>query len=85
MSTNDKFCQKCQELIEKTNESTWRLPLDKKMIQAVKCDSADLKNISPEMKAGSSMGGAFLTHFVPDSTSYIHLDIAGPAFRTKPS
>ena len=61
-------------------EKFWRLPLDKRMIDSVKAEEADLKNISKGMKAGSSLGAAFLTHFVKKA-KYTHIDIAGPSYR----
>jgi leucyl aminopeptidase len=42
-------------------------------------DIADLKNVGGR-KAGAITAGKFLEHFVGDSP-WLHLDIAGPAFR----
>lgn len=63
-------------------ENVWRLPLTPKMIKAVESQTADLQNLSESEKAGSSMGAAFLSHFKGDA-QFTHLDIAGPAYRTK--
>ncbi|MBB1554388.1 leucyl aminopeptidase family protein [Candidatus Gracilibacteria bacterium] len=63
-------------------ETVWRLPLTPKMLKAVESETADLQNLSESEKAGSSMGAAFLTHFKGDA-QLTHLDIAGPAYRTK--
>jgi leucyl aminopeptidase len=62
-------------------ERFWQLPLDADMIEKTKGDISDTKNVTTGYKAGSSMGAAFLTHFVKDS-KLVHLDIAGPAYRT---
>lgn len=62
-------------------ERFWQLPLDADMIDKTKGEISDMKNITSGYKAGSSMGAAFLTHFVKDS-KLVHLDIAGPAYRT---
>lgn len=62
-------------------ERFWQLPLDADMIEKVKGDISDLKNVTSGCKAGSSMGAAFLTHFVKNS-KLVHLDIAGTAYRT---
>lgn len=62
-------------------ERFWQLPLDLDMIEKVKGEISDTKNVTSGYKAGSSMGAAFLTHFVKDS-KLVHLDIAGPAYRT---
>jgi leucyl aminopeptidase len=44
-------------------ETLWRLPLNEKLKKSLKADIADLKNIARSEKAGSSVGGAFLTYF----------------------
>jgi leucyl aminopeptidase len=44
-------------------EPVWRLPLNEKLKKSLKTDIADLKNIARSEKAGSSVGGAFLTYF----------------------
>lgn len=54
MGNDEKMIQKIETATE--FEKFWRLPLDKRMIDSVKADEADLKNISKGMKAGSSLG-----------------------------
>ena len=44
-------------------ETLWRLPLNEKLKKSLKTDIADLKNVARSEKAGSSVGGAFLTYF----------------------
>ena len=61
-------------------EKVWRLPLNEKLKKSLKTDIADLKNVTRTEKAGSSIGGAFLTYFQGKS-KLTHLDIAGPAYR----
>ncbi len=53
------------------------------MLEATKATIADRKNLTKSMKAGSSMGAAFIAQFVPENVAYAHLDIAGPAYRDK--
>ena len=62
-------------------ERFWQLPLDTDMIEKTKGEISDIKNVTAWYKAGSSMGAAFLTHFVKNS-KLVHLDIAWPAYRT---
>ncbi len=69
----------------KTPEKLWQLPLDARMLQSTHATIADRKNISKDMKAGASIGAAFIAQFVPKSIQYAHLDIAGPAYRNKPN
>lgn len=63
-------------------ESVWRLPLNQKIKDALKSDIADIKNLSDTEKAGSSVGGAFLSYF-QGKAKLTHLDIAGPSYRTQ--
>ncbi len=48
---------------ESPYEPLWRLPLNDKLKKSLKTDIADLKNVARSEKAGSSIGGAFLTYF----------------------
>lgn len=61
-------------------EKVWRLPLNEKLKKSLKAEIADLKNVARSEKAGSSIGGAFLTYFQGKS-KLTHLDIAWPAYR----
>jgi leucyl aminopeptidase len=56
-------------------EKLWRLPLNEKLKKSLKADIADLKNVARSEKAGSSIGGAFLSYFQGKS-KLTHLDIA---------
>ncbi len=83
--TNEALVETISLLSEKLPEKTWKLPLDEDMRSAVKADIADVKNVTKSYKAGSSMGAAFIREFIQDNIAYAHLDIAGPAYRVKPS
>lgn len=68
---------------EVTGEAVWPMPLLQLHRDAMKGKSADLANISsPAVGAGSVTAAGFLRHFVPDETSWCHLDIAGTAWNT---
>lgn len=60
-------------------EKVWRLPLDEAYADALKSPIADLKN-SGGRYGGTITAGLFLAKFYRDSTSWAHLDIAGPAW-----
>lgn len=66
-----------------TYEPVWRLPFPEKLKDALKSDVADIKNLADGVYMGSSVGGAFLSFF-QGNAKLTHLDIAGPAYRTKP-
>ena len=61
-------------------EKVWRLPLNQKIKKSLKTEIADLKNLTKTEKAGSSIGGAFLSYF-QGNAKLTHLDIAWPAYR----
>jgi leucyl aminopeptidase len=74
--------------ISKVSEATlferfWELPLDRHMADATKGEISDYVSISSTMKAGASMGAAFLANF-RGKAGFVHLDIAGTAWRDKP-
>lgn len=62
-------------------ERFWELPFDERMKKATKGTVSDYRSTAREMLAGASMGAAFIANF-RGKAKFIHLDIAGPAFRT---
>jgi leucyl aminopeptidase len=62
--------QTCERLVE--------FPLWREYEDYMKSDIADLKNIGPA-EAGATTAGIFLKHFT--TYPWLHLDIAGPAFK----
>jgi leucyl aminopeptidase len=69
----------CAEL---ESEGVWRLPLHKPYIKHLKSEWADLKNVGSR-SAGATTAALFLQHFVEDSVSWAHLDVAGAAFNER--
>lgn len=63
-------------------EKVWKLPLTDSLKKSLESDLADIKNIADGVYMGSSLGGAFLSYF-QGNAKLTHIDIAGPAFRTK--
>ena len=62
-------------------EDVWRLPLHPNHDKRLESDIADIKNVSPE-PPGASIGAAFIGAFVRQEQPWVHLDIAGVAWRT---
>ncbi len=62
-------------------EEVWRLPMDDSFKSLLDSDVADIKNVGPRW-GGATTAGKFLEHFV-GKVPWVHLDIAGPAFRDK--
>ncbi|VVM05843.1 leucyl aminopeptidase [Methylacidimicrobium tartarophylax] len=64
---------------EMAGEPVWPLPLGEEFEEAIQSDLALVKNISGTREGGSSVGAAFVQHWV-GKTPWAHLDIAGPAW-----
>ena len=82
MGNCPSFMSRLQESGETTYERVWPLPLFKEYERLIKSDIADLKNVGGRW-AGAITAAVFLKKFVGD-TSWIHLDIAGPAIMEEP-
>jgi leucyl aminopeptidase len=67
---------------EAAGERMWPLPLIDEYKEGLKSDVADLCNISSARGGGALTAGLFLREFV-DSTPWVHIDIAGPAYTEK--
>jgi len=82
----DKKAEKLKEIGLKIEERVWHLPLWEEIYkEMIKSDVADITNLgSPDRHAGTIIGGVFLKQFAKDFP-FIHLDIAGPAIKSKES
>jgi len=75
-----EFLEKMKIAGQESGDKVWELPLDEKFLKDMESKVADLKN------TGSPFGGAinaacFLQEAVGKEQSWLHLDIAGPAFQ----
>ena len=78
--TNDKnMLKNLQSASEKTGEHIWELPNHDIYRKSLKSSYADLKNIGTRW-GGAIIAGQFIEEFVED-LPWLHLDIAGPAFK----
>ncbi len=84
MGTNQKLIDDVLKASKGSHERTWQLPLDDDFVKATSGDFTDLKNSTNGVRAGSTMGAAFLKNFV-DKTPWAHLDIGGTAWADKPT
>ncbi|MDH3383802.1 MAG: leucyl aminopeptidase, partial [Deltaproteobacteria bacterium] len=81
MGNDPKLLDRMREASEASGEKTWELPLHEEYFEQIKSDIADLKNIGgPE--GGAITAGYFLKEFAGD-TPWVHMDIAGVAWREK--
>ncbi len=79
MTQDDELQALLPQLGQLTGDRIWPLPLDDDFKPANKSDVADVANSgSPRYKAGTIIGGCFLSEFV-DKARWAHIDIAGTA------
>jgi len=84
-STNKELVQRMTKAGERTFERVWELPLYEEYEEEMKSDTADLKNIGYKSGkfGGAITAASFLKQFV-GKTPWMHLDIAGSAWRDAP-
>lgn len=63
-------------------EGMWELPLVSAYRKSLESPYADINNIGG-INAGAITAGLFLREFIPESSRWAHIDIAGPFIRTK--
>lgn len=75
LGNNTKVIKKILHTCEKNNEYLLEIPIWEEYISETKSDIADLRNDAGRNGAGV-MPGAFLSHFAPKNSKWIHIDIA---------
>lgn len=79
MSTDDELAARILAAGESTGEILWRLPLHEEYDELIKGTYGDLNNAPEGRRAGTIVGGTFLSNFVGE-VPWAHLDIAGSAW-----
>lgn len=80
ISNNDDFYHMVEKAFSKADEKIWRMPIFDEYKELVKHDQADLTNTAGS--PGTITAGIFIGEFVKD-LPWVHIDIAGTAFRDK--
>lgn len=80
LSNDEDFYKQLQKATAQSGERIWRLPEDEEYRALIKSELADLRNTS-KSGAGTITGGLFVGAF-NDDKPWLHLDIAGTAWRT---
>ncbi|MGM0435588.1 MAG: leucyl aminopeptidase family protein [Bacillota bacterium] len=81
--TNDEqFLNAFTDSAKRSKELVWHLPIMDPHRSQLESFSADMKNKGSRM-GGASIAGAFLEHFVNEDVPWLHLDIAGTAYKEK--
>ena len=84
-ANNDELAERLTAAGKAVGEKLWRLPLGESYDRQIDSDAADMKNISGDRGAGSTIGAQFIQRFVKDGTPWAHLDIAGVTWSKKDS
>jgi leucyl aminopeptidase len=79
MSNNDELADRIGQAGQRSGEIVWRLPLHREYDQLIRGTYGDLDNAPEARKAGTIIGGAFLSNFAGE-LPWAHLDIAGSAW-----
>ncbi|MGP0102728.1 MAG: leucyl aminopeptidase family protein [Solirubrobacteraceae bacterium] len=79
ISNDDELAARITDAGERSGEIVWRLPLHEEYDELIKGKYGDLDNAPEGRKAGTIVGGAFLSNFIGE-TPWAHLDIAGSAW-----
>jgi leucyl aminopeptidase len=79
MANDDAFRSALHEFAGEAGEAAWPMPLPADLRKGLDSPIADLANMGERM-GGGLVAGIFLREFVPENTTWAHLDIAGPAF-----
>lgn len=66
---------------QRSGERVWRLPMWEEYGKNLKSDIADVRNYGLQPLAGASEAAKFLENFVENHLAYVHLDIAGVAYK----
>lgn len=82
-SNDDKLCEQLTAAGKEVDEQVWRMPIGDGYDKLINSDIADMKNVGGRY-AGSITAAQFLQRFVKD-TPWVHIDIAGTAWKQKPS
>ncbi len=80
ISNNDDFYSLVDKAFAKADEKIWRMPIFDEYKALVKHDQADLTNTAGS--PGTITAGIFIGEFVKD-VPWVHIDIAGTAFKEK--
>lgn len=81
-TNNEKYSMLLEKAGQYTFERVWKLPMWSDYDSLLESKIADISNLGPRW-GGAITAAKFLEFFVSENTSWIHLDIAGPALKHK--
>ena len=78
---NDELANQMYLSGQRSGEKVWRLPMWDEYGKNLHSDIADVRNYGLTPLAGASEAAKFLENFVENHQAYVHLDIAGVAYK----
>lgn len=86
MSNSSELTELLKKASETSEDRIWELPLWEEYGEDLKSDIADVRNITGVGRGAGTLSAAqFLQKFIDNETKWAHIDIAGTAWRGKPS
>ncbi|MEM3364640.1 MAG: leucyl aminopeptidase [Candidatus Micrarchaeia archaeon] len=82
-SNDDEFASLMKKASSESFDEIWQMPLWEEYSEMNKGKFADIANVTNTGEAGAITAAAFLSSFI-SKAKWIHLDIAGTAYRNKP-
>jgi len=82
-ANDDAFGDTLRKAATEGGEAFWPMPLEPLYDELIKGNWGQIKNVGGRM-GGSITAALFLQNFVGEGKTWSHLDIAGPAFLSKP-
>ena len=83
VTNNQDFYNELSEAAKQAGERVWQMPVDNSFRKLNKSSVADVKNTGGRL-GGTITAGLFIENFVANNVPWIHLDIAGTAYLSKP-
>lgn len=82
-SNHDELAAQVTRAGELEGELVWKMPLGDSFKRLLKSEIADMRNNGTKLGVGgSSVAAQFLHNFIENDTPWVHLDIAGTAWRS---
>jgi leucyl aminopeptidase len=81
MTNAPKLLDKLLAAAKEAGEEFWQLPLPPAYNKFIQTPVADVANVGRVRWGGALTAALFLLKFIDEGTPWVHLDIAGPAFR----
>lgn len=79
-STDSAIAKQLTTAANNSKDDAWQMPLRQAYVNKTDSKIADMKNIGPRW-GGSCTAAGFLSRFVDDEQKWVHMDIAGTAWK----